>query len=325
MLEQNKARLAAETDVVDDDTLEQAFTEVVAKPPKKRTREDLIRELKEKRGTGSASGGDVGPSTHSAEEEARLLEEAKQKGKFKPIGFKPVGETEGKKKKKKGKEDGKDVERKKKKRKVEEEVLGEAPAAMEGQVKQVESEAPAKLSTPPPLEPEAANDDFDIFADAGEYTGLDIDDEEDLEGPRREEGELGGDDAPPKRWVDVDEDPALPRKQPEPPRSADEGMSTFGPGRDFNEDEDMEVDERPMRLAPLASSALPDIKELLQMDKASSSWSKNKKKKDKKKGAGAVDEPGKVSEAKIERDYQRYVLRLVLSVDQQLNVHLTTG
>ena len=67
----------------------------------------------------------------------------------------------------------------------------------------------------------------------------------------------------------------------------------------------MDVDERPMRLAPLASSALPDIKELLQMDKASTSWAKNKKKKDKKKAVGG-DEPGKVSDAKIERDYQRY-------------------
>jgi IK cytokine len=308
LLEQNKARLAAETDVVDDDTLEQAFTDVVAKPPKKRTREDLIRELKEKRGAGGVGSGDGEPSTQTADEEARLLDEAKQKGKFKPIGFKPIGDSEGKKKKKKVKDEGKEGERRKKKRKVE----GlEAPAAVEVEVKQVEAEQPvaAPLREPPP-EPEPTNDDFDIFADAGEYTGLDMDDEEDAEVHRKEEGELDGDGAPPKRWIDVDEDPLSSKKQAEPPRSAEEESSSFGPGRDFDEDEGMEVDERPMRLEPLASSALPDIKELLQMDKASSSWSKNKKKKDKKKGTAAVDEPGKVSEAKIERDYQRSVFRL---------------
>ncbi|KAH6915935.1 RED-like protein N-terminal region-domain-containing protein [Coprinopsis sp. MPI-PUGE-AT-0042] len=309
LLEQNKARLAAETDVVDDDTLEQAFTEVVAKPPKKRTREDLIRELKEKRGGGGTSAGDVEPPTHSREEGARVLEEAKQQGKFKPIGFKPIGESEGKKKKKKAKEDGKDSERKKKKRKVEGEGLGEVPMKEESQVKLVESEEPTKPSAPsaqPPPEPEPTNDDFDIFADAGEYTGLDIDEEEDeAAGPQKEEGELDGDGAPPRRWIDMDEDPVLHRKRSEPPRLADEEESSSAPGRNFDEDEDMEVDERPMRLAPLESSALPDIKELLQMDKASSSWSKNKKKKDKKKATGGGDEPGKVSEAKIERDYQR--------------------
>ncbi|KAG2011814.1 hypothetical protein CC2G_011885 [Coprinopsis cinerea AmutBmut pab1-1] len=316
LLEQNKARAALATDAVDDDSLEQAFSE--ASKPKKRTREDLLRELKEKR-TGGA-GGEV-TREKSAEEEARLLEEAKQKGKFKPIGFKPIGgSTEGKKKKK-VKGEGKDRERKKK-RKIESEAGPQAKEeAKEGEVVQPTTSSSTTPAPPPGPEPEPIDDDFDIFADAGEYKGLELDDDDDNdddESPKREEGEEQ--ETAPGKWVSVDDDlPIFTRKTSEPPpRTESPKRRTESPARETGppkpvlpeddlEDGEMDVDERPARLVPLASSTI-DVKELLEMDRASTSWNKNRKKKDKKKkAAGGDDEeaPGKVSDAKVERDYQR--------------------
>ncbi|KAH7926037.1 hypothetical protein BV22DRAFT_389638 [Leucogyrophana mollusca] len=119
LLEQNKARAVASTD--DDETLEQAFIQVTSEPTvsKKRTREDIIRELKEKRQIGA--GPQAATSVAKApEDEARVLEEAKKAGKFRPIGFKPIGsQKDAKGKKKRAKEGDKDGERKKKRRKEE--------------------------------------------------------------------------------------------------------------------------------------------------------------------------------------------------------------
>jgi IK cytokine len=76
-------------------------------------------------------------------------------------------------------------------------------------------------------------------------------------------------------------------------------------------DEVMDSNAQPMRLAPLASSALPSIKDLLAMDKAASSYDKKSKRKDKKSaGKGGRDEDDKEPktksvEAKIDRDYKR--------------------
>jgi IK cytokine len=117
-LEQNKAKAATVSNVEDDEALEQAFLGVdggasvdaveTAPQPKKKSRQDLIRELKEKHGQAK-------PAEDNAADTG--IEEAKKVGKFKPIGFKPIGgDSEGKKRKKE-KEGG---EKKKKKRKVEE-------------------------------------------------------------------------------------------------------------------------------------------------------------------------------------------------------------
>lgn len=74
------------------------------------------------------------------------------------------------------------------------------------------------------------------------------------------------------------------------------------------EDGEDSEEEAPMRLVPLSSSALPDIKELLEADRqASSSW-KNKKRKDKKKGELKSDDaanPKISAEQRAERDYKR--------------------
>jgi len=309
LLEQNKAKASLST--VDDDSLEQAFMEAASEPtvPKKRTREDIIRELKEKKGIKSSA-----PATDEA------LEAAKKQGKFKPIGFKPIGSAEDKPKKKKIKADGADGERKKKKRKVEAvELKGGAGKADEGSSltpappsKATESD-PKAPSSKLPLPEDDIPDDFDIFAEAGEYQGLDLgDEEEENDGaaarqPDNPELEDGEESAPPARkWFEEDE--------PDPPPSTSKLPLPSVPDKPaphpVDEDEEGEVEQ--MRLVPLASSALPSIKDLLAMDEAANSSNKWKKKKDKKKsGKGDADEddaaPKKKmsAEVKAERDYKR--------------------
>ncbi|KAJ6518887.1 hypothetical protein C8R45DRAFT_8556 [Mycena sanguinolenta] len=306
LFEQNKAKAARST--VDDDSLEQAFMEAASEQivPKKRTREDIIRELKEKNANTSAA-----PTTTDA-----ALEAAKTQGKFKPIGFKPI--VEDKPKKKKLKADGVDGERKKKKRKVEaKEQKGEtvenneslmpppAPNATDPGL----TASSSKLSPPP-------DDSFDIFADAGEYQGLDLGDEEEDENagdaarkPVNPEAEDDKESAPPpKKWFEDDEPEPSTSKLPLPP------AIEKPPPRPVDDEEEGEVEQ--MRLVPLSSSAVPSIKDLLAMDEAANSSKKWKKKKDKKKGkddgdgdddddGGAASKKKMTAEAKVDRDYKR--------------------
>ncbi|KAJ7255513.1 hypothetical protein B0H12DRAFT_1113858 [Mycena haematopus] len=301
LLEQNKAKASRST--VDDDSLEQAFMEAASEPtvPKKRTREDIIRELKEKKGIKSSA-----PTTDAA------LEAAKKQGKFKPIGFKPIGED--KSKKKKVKTDDLDGGRKKKKRKLEaKEQNGEAVKSNESPMPPPASIATesgptassSKLSPPP-------DHDFDIFADVGEYEGLDLGDEEDeIDGaaarkPAQPEAEDDEESAPPPRkWFEEEEPKSSTSGLPLPP------VLDKPPPRPVDDEEEGEVQQ--MRLVPLASSALPSIKDLLAMDEAANSSKKWKKKKDKKNGKDDADDDGggaapkkKMSaEVKAERDYKR--------------------
>ena len=307
LLEQTRARVALANDALDDESLEQVFKEVsAADKPKKKTREELMRELKEKRAGGAAASGSLEKST-SAEEEAQKLEQAKQAGKFKPIGFKPIGQSasEGKKKKKKAK-DGEDGERKKKKRKL------DAGAVEEKTPTPVEAPAPPKPAPLPQPTEEPIDDDFDIFADAGEYNGLELDDDDEADedkSPRRspspEEGNIV-----PRQWIPVeDSGPILERKESQPPVDQHSSKGEAAPSRTPPRPEDIEMEEEyvPTQLVPLASSALPDIKELLEMDRAATSSWKNKKKKGKKKEAGEGDsaEPKISAEERAERDYKR--------------------
>ncbi|KAJ7714363.1 hypothetical protein B0H16DRAFT_524188 [Mycena metata] len=339
LLEQNKAKASLST--VDDDSLEQAFIAAAA-PAKKRTREDMIRELKEKRGVKSAA---AAVPAEKAQEDARALEAAKKQGKFKPIGFTPIGGAATEKKKKRVKADGGvDGERKKKKRKI------DAPAEEKSDQVDVSMPPPAAPSTskdsasassskPPPPEDDDMPDDFDIFAGAEEYAGIDLGEDEDDEEGEVEEGaaarkpettrsELEEGEHAPRKWFEEDESdppPAAP-KLPLPP----------GPGKNLSrpmaeDDGDEEEEQAPMRLVPLASSALPSIKELLAADKAANSSDKWRKRKDKKggradgdrddvdgdegakdggeggaKGKGKEKQKQKMSaELKAERDYKR--------------------
>ncbi|KAJ7043694.1 hypothetical protein C8F04DRAFT_1251092 [Mycena alexandri] len=338
LLEQNKAKASLST--VDDDSLEQAFIAAAA-PAKKRTREDMIRELKEKRGVKSAAT----VPTEKAQEDARALEAAKKQGKFKPIGFKPIGgtATEEKTKKKKVKaEGGVDGERKKKKRKI------DAPAEEKsGQVDVSMSPPPAPSTSkdsslkPPPPEDVDMQDDFDIFAGAEEYAGIDLgEDDDDEEGevedgvvarkPETTESELEEGEHAPRKWFEEDEPdpPPAASKLPLPPGPSK--ISSRPMAEDDGDEDEGELEQAPMRLVPLASSALPSIKELLAADKAANSSEKWRKRKDKKGGKadedrddGDVDEGGDAggggakgkgkekqkqkmsAEVKAERDYKR--------------------
>ncbi|KAF9466112.1 hypothetical protein BDZ94DRAFT_1213478 [Collybia nuda] len=320
LLEQNKARATLSTE--DDDSLEQAFREAASGPivPKKRTRDDLIRELKEKRAQkGEGVAIDNEKVVKTAEEETLFLEEAKKKGKFKPIGFKPIGALDvSTKKKKKVKSDGTDVEKKKKRRKVEQETTKEN---LTDKITKQSSPAPSQPAKVDPLsqntcmsvpEPKPIPEDFDIFAGAGEYEGLDLgDDDDDDDGeisphieshPNIEEGEVG---PAPRRWIETDEE-ELPATKPEmpPPKSQHEN-SLRQVGSDQG-DEEGEIEE-PTRLVPLASSALPSIKDFLAMDGAAGSSTKRRKRGGKKKSAAEGDEVSKKrsTEAKVDRDYKR--------------------
>ena len=179
LLQQNKTRGTASTE--DDDILEQAFVDAttVASGSKKRTREDIIRELKVKQQNGPVDQSVGSSKPEAVEEERQSFEAAKQSGKFKPIGFKPIGQKEEKSKKRrvKGEKNGE-----KKRRKVEkhsQKTDKESNTCPEEKLAADLLPDSVKEEPPPPSEPEPepVDEDFDIFAGAGEYQGIPEDDD----------------------------------------------------------------------------------------------------------------------------------------------------
>ena len=307
LLEANKAKASAVSNE-DDDILEETFAGTPISPPesnsvpRKRTREEIVRELKEKRGQTQTTGNNT--SVKSAEEEAKVLEEAKKVGKFRPIGFKPIAEEKPKKKKVKG--EVKDGERKKKKRKVDEEqnsaiaenVDSHAPLLPNASnpPELLKPEVTVTVPTPPSLEPEPLPEEFNIFADVEEYEGLDLREEEE-EDNARQIAELGAtvdgsSSSAIPRWVDMDEDD-LPIQPPQNESSTSQPrlpLRESGPpshGRNTTshllEEGEMEEEEKSIRLRPLESSALPSIKDFLAMQEAAETEEKRKKRKEKKR------------------------------------------
>jgi IK cytokine len=284
LFEQNRARLASTSSKQDDEALEEVFVQTAstssAPASTKRSRADIIKELKDKR----ANEGGVEESTEEA-----VAEKTSNSSKFRPIGFKPIGSsTEEKKKKKKKNEDS---EPKKKKRKVE-------PSTVDAG----ERAGPKGVATAPPppvelvastsasaktIQAETVEDDFDIFADAGEYKGVefgsDDDDNEESETgqekpPHPEPKVTSAEDvpAPPGRgWFD---DPAEPEPEGQPPQTPAE-QPTPVPEAGVEAEE-----EQPARLAPLTSSAIPSISDFLAMDEAVEKEEKRKARKEKRKG-----------------------------------------
>ncbi|KIJ65570.1 hypothetical protein HYDPIDRAFT_110689 [Hydnomerulius pinastri MD-312] len=307
LLEQNRARAADATE--DDDTLEQAFMEATSTPTatvaetKKRTREDIIRDLKAKRqnGDGDLAAESSANAARSAEEEKLALEAAKKAGKFKPIGFKPIGQKEEKAKKRKAK--GADVKEgeKRKKRKVqsapqESDIKAGAgeetrPALVEG----LSSKVPEKL---PEHEPASLDGDFDIFAGAGDYEGFPDDDESDgeIDESKLERSTSAAKDsqssAPPIQatggWFDDSE----PEVRSLPTDTVARPSASKSPHRDIEMKPVEEEEEEVIRLKPLESSALPSIRDFLAMDDAAEKAEKRKarKEKKKKKKAGEDDD-----------------------------------
>ena len=290
LLEQNKAKAAATSNVEDDEALEQAFfgvdgtspTEAVetVPQPKKKSRQDLIRELKEKRGQHK-------PVEVKAPDPG--IEEAKKAGKFKPIGFKPIGgDSEGKKRRKE-KEGG---DKKKKKRKVEEikDEPAEASSSTQPSIPPAPATLPEKREQPAPEpEPKPLGPDFDIFAGVGEYTGEIGDDEDEDNHPTPESShELQPDaDQPRRGWFDKPKSPTPPPKEPTPP-----------PAEEPSEKDEEAEETVAVRLAPLASSV--SAKDILAIDEAAAKEEKRRARKEKKKKKAELNAEGKVN-----REYQK--------------------
>jgi IK cytokine len=338
LLEQNRARAALSPE--DDDELEKAFLQgsgsvkssAPVTVPKKRTREDLIRELKEKR----LQGGGEAPSTKTQEEEARLLEDAKRAGKFKPIGLNPIAEGNTTKKKSKPK-DGEG--RKKKKQKV-----NEADQSRPINDKNVADGNPPNglahlptstvASVPQEGAPEL-DEDLEIFAGVGDYQGIDIPSDEDEETSRQKiplpaDDSIAGPALPPRgKWFDD-----LPSDRPLPPAplvvKAEQKAAELPTPPKQDEGEDHLDTGQLKSLAPLESSAVPSIKDLLAMDEAAQSEGKRRKRKEKKKGGGGGEASKKDVSAsvKADRDYKRYptpdnllIVQLTMSL-HRLQSHL---
>lgn len=282
LLEQNRARVAVSTE--DDETLEQAFADAASTStstePKKRTREDIIRELKAKRENGDMPSDR--PVVEESVEDGSAFEVAKAAGKFRPIGFKPIGQTEEKPKKRKVKERKENV--KKKKQKVESQ-SGTKDGLIEETCQDRDTTEVSFFKTlkkAPEPEPAPLDENFDIFAGAGDYEGFPGDEESDGEHCNAKETGVAQEAESPvpaagiKRWFD-DPDPEVRLATPPPENS------TPIP----------ETEEEPLRLQPLESSALPSIRDFLAMDEVAEKAEKRKarkEKKKKKKGAGDDDD-----------------------------------
>lgn len=298
LLEQNKARAAASTE--DDDTLEQAFLEASSGPaaPKKRTREDIIRELKAQRN------GEVSQSLNSIseppEDDVNKLEKAKKAGKFRPIGFKPIGvQKDDKGSKKRSKEENTSRE-KRKKRKVEGISSSSQPATtiphpevkqpVEQQTSRAEgsSQVHQRLPSPP-------DNDIDIFGGAGDYQGFveeDDSDEDDSDPAHKINPDLLRPSSERARsargWFGEDQDDETSRQPPPPAEDAAPQLPLSNPIPQVDEEEES------LRLKPLETSALPSIRDFLAMDAAAEKEEKRRarteKRKNKKKSTGIDDD-----------------------------------
>ncbi|KAF9512894.1 hypothetical protein BS47DRAFT_1022328 [Hydnum rufescens UP504] len=180
----------------------------------------------------------------------------------------------------------------------------------------------------PPTLPSATipqdDSDTDIFAGAGDYEGLDLDDEDEGAGDPPVGGTLSGEDVRlglvRPRWFGEDGDEALPNVNSIPaiamPRSKSPSPGPSRPqaAKQADDAEDRDSSSQTVRLQPLATSALPSIKDLLEIDKAAEVHEKKKARREKNKaksggGNGEPVEPKKAklgSEAKLNRDYQQY-------------------
>lgn len=296
LLEQNRARAAASTE--DDEILEQAFAEInsISEPtePRKRTREDIIRNLKANRQNGDRS--EDQPAAEKSAENTSAIEAAKKAGKFRPIGFKPIGQTVEKSKKRRVKEGKEDV-KKRKKQKVEptpvqsrtyNKPAEETPAVSR---ERGTTQPSSSKTSPKPPEPEHAplDEDFDIFAGAGDYEAFP--DDEESEEEHRDTEEIRTASATQEIVSPV---PAIGIKswfgEPEP----EAREASIPPEKSPPVPETIAVEEEPheIRLKPLESSALPSIRDFLAMDEATEKAEKRKarKEKKKKKKAGGDDD-----------------------------------
>lgn len=261
-------------DIIDDDALEKAFQEASA--PKKRTRDEIIQSLKKSRATENKN-------------VDKNLEVAKQMGKFRPIGA--PDETKGKKRKQK--DPNTQEATKKKKRKVD--AAGAPVRLVEQQQEQsVPQEVPKPKPRPRTPTPEFG-EDFNIFADAGEYEGLGSEEDSDEEslpanGSKGDSPVAGTSTEKRGNWFGEAETPS--NSAPIIPKRTDT------PPEEQRPPSDVEMEDEPLkitRLQGLASSAVPSIKEILAMDEAAEREEKRKARKEKKKEKKKPSEETKIN------------------------------
>jgi IK cytokine len=286
LFEQNRVRLASASSKQDDEALEEVFAHTASTSsvptPKKRSRADIVNELKEKR----ANGGESEQSNEKA-----VVEKQPNSTKFRPIGFKPIGAPTGDKaKKKKGKEGN---EPRKKKRKVEPPSLDAGEEAGPKDATPLPAPVDHAVSTTAPhepIQPTPVEEDFDIFADAGEYKGVEFesgDDDDEGSEPAHEKPPHTGlsvasaEDAQAQRrgWFD---DAAAPK--PEAAAAAPPPRTPAKPPTSVPEARVEAEEEQSATLAPLSSSAMPSIRDFLAMDEAVEKEEKRKARKEKRKG-----------------------------------------
>jgi IK cytokine len=300
LLEQTKAQAAATHDAEDEDELERAFelakhgpvidADTSKSTAPKRSRADLLKDLKATRGA-------------SGETVVEKVIDVKETGKFKPIGFKPIGGTETNtttKKKKKVKEVGPEGERTKKRRKVDSEPTVNATVAQPAPATSTSAPTSETLaSVPAPALPKASivepistpeEDDFDIFAGVGDYEGVDLGDssgEEDSTKPTQAPDETTGSSSLPlpgrRGWFDDPEPENEPEAIPEPASSVT--LISHAP-QTVSSDVENE-DDQPSRLMPLMASAVPSIKDMLAADEELAKEEKRRARKEKRKRAAA--------------------------------------
>ncbi|KZV94588.1 hypothetical protein EXIGLDRAFT_748565 [Exidia glandulosa HHB12029] len=293
LLEKEKAKLAGNDDDMDD-VLEATYktvasTSVPAAAPKKRTREEILNELKAKRQK---------TDTDSA---SPPVDDVKKTGKFRPIGAPPPKE-------KKKEKLGADGMPKKKKRKLEAAEQPEGPSASTSTSAGPAPAVPPSNAAPPPqAQPDEEEDAFggDIFADVEEYKGFDDEDDSDdnsgaeTSKPAEESTTADALPAAPTKWFQLDDEEGEIARPPTPPPAAPVPEA------------EREASPEPVRLAPLASSSF-SIKDVLAMDKELEKDEKRRAKKEKKKkgelpgeGGGGREKPKMSAEAKATRDLQK--------------------
>ncbi|KAK4698267.1 hypothetical protein P7C70_g8014, partial [Phenoliferia sp. Uapishka_3] len=290
LLERMKHEQSRDSDQTLED-VEDELDRALFEKPKKRTRDEMVAELKASRGSSAA-----GPVVPKDEEAS--LEKAKAAGRFKPIN-KPS--TKGKEKEKVPEVGEK--KRRKKKVKVVEGSMPPPPLP-------VKAAAPSKVSVPPPPMFDDGDDDGDIFGDVGDYKGLsDSDDDDDDDSATKPKPKptippppSDSSAATKRKYFDDDEEDAfLASTAP----SSVTNLAAEQAARDAKGEQEEDSEEVPMKLTPLSGSSLPSVRDLLDMDKAAEKEELRKAKKLKNKvEAGDKREKVRTAEDKANHDFQ---------------------
>lgn len=255
--------------------------EALQEAPRKRTREEIVAQLKKSR---------LEKAENSEISTEAQLEPVKLSDRFRRIGAPPPAET--KTKKRKVKENDAVSERKKKKSKAVEEPEPEPKATY--YIQPPEPSKPKENKPDSPRIPE----DFDIFEDAGEYRGLDIDDDE-------EEGEEVEPTKKPNHEANVGEEKLHTNwfgEVIEAPKPTPVPIPIAPPTKPIEYEEEV-----PLKLQPLAGTG-PSIKDILALDAAAEKEEKRKAIKEKKK-----DKKKPSEETKINREVKKYVCQFSLT------------